>query len=533
MKNRLLLLIGLSLISLRLVCGQDPIIEKGLQSINQDVIKAQLGFLSSDWTEGRKTGEKGEYISSDYIASMLQLYGVKPFGDKINIKKYNPNNIDYERSFFQNFILLKSKAGEEQTFKVKSIYGTTIKSTDFTFNVDFKIRPSVPGIEINAPVVFAGYAYKNEVFKYNDFKNLDVKGKFILKIAGSPLFLTEALSSSELNTSLSKLESELIEMGVIGIIEFNPNQTVVGYPELNEFMNMSPSEDKPDSGLYTSRYSIPGTTNSNILIRLAVSAKTANEILKGSKINIEEYIKKADSNHSFLIPMITDKSVYLKTTSKTSQVAVRNIIGIIEGKNPNQVIVLGAHYDHLGINNGYIWNGADDNGSGTVGVMTIAKAIMETGQKPEKTIIIALWTAEEVGLLGSRYYLQNLDYPVKNLKLNVNFDMISRYISDDEPNKVSMTYTSSLTGLQNMTRSNIKTYGIDLDVDYQPSDDPPGGSDHRSFVAVGVPVLRFKPGHRDEYHTPMDESETVNWDIMEKIINISFANVWKMANSNW
>ena len=160
----------------------------------------------------------------------------------------------------------------------------------------------------------------------------------------------------------------------------------------------------------------------------------------------------------------------------------------------------------MGIGNGYIWNGADDNGSGTVGVMTLAKAIMETGKKPEKTIIVALWTAEEEGLLGSRYWVENLSYPLKNLRLNVNFDMISRYISDNEPNKVTMTYTSSCPGFKNMTIDNLKKYGIDLIVDYQPSADPPGGTDHRSFVAAGIPIMRFKPGHREEYHTPMDET---------------------------
>ena len=122
---------------------------------------------------------------------------------------------------------------------------------------------------------------------------------------------------------------------------------------------------------------------------------------------------------------------------------------------------------------------------------------------------------------------------IRMIKLNANFDMISRYISEDEPNNVTMTYTSSLTGLQNLTISNLQTYGIDLTVDYQPSADPPGGSDHRSFVASDVPVMRFKPGHSEEYHTPLDEPETVDWDIMEKIIKISFTNVWEMANTTW
>jgi Zn-dependent M28 family amino/carboxypeptidase len=187
----------------------------------------------------------------------------------------------------------------------------------------------------------------------------------------------------------------------------------------------------------------------------------------------------------------------------------------------------------MGMGNGYIWNGADDNGSGTVGVMTIAKAIMETGKKPDKTIVVALWTAEEEGLLGSRYFVQSQDYPVKDIKLNMNFDMISRYISPGDPKKVTMTYTGSFPSFQDLTTGNIKKYGIDLVVDYQPSADPPGGTDHRSFVAAGIPIIRFKPGHREEYHTPKDELSTVNWDIMKEIIRINFADVWELANTSW
>ena len=339
------------------ISAQDDPIERGLNVITENVIKAQVGFLASDWTEGREVGKRGEFIAGDYIASMLQLYGVKPFGDKLSAS---------QRSYFQNFTLLKTTLTDEQ------------------------------------------------------------------------------------------------------MLQYKPFQ---GSPE--EF-------GKP----YVS-YSIP------------------------------------DAN-------------FINNNALTTQVPVRNILGIIEGKNPDQYIVLGAHYDHLGIWEEHIWTGADDNVSGTAGIMTIAKAIVETGVKPEKSIIIAFWTAEEVGLLGSKYFLDNLTYPLDRIKLNLNFDMISRYISDDEPKNVTMTYTDKYhPAFSDITAANLKNYCIDLIVDYQPSADPPGGSDHRSFTAKGIPVMRFKPGHRDEYHTPDDKISTINWDIMEKIIKISFANIWNLANSEW
>jgi Zn-dependent M28 family amino/carboxypeptidase len=158
---------------------------------------------------------------------------------------------------------------------------------------------------------------------------------------------------------------------------------------------------------------------------------------------------------------------------------------------------------------------------------------MEAGIRPDKTLVFVLWTAEEEGLLGSRYYVENLAYPSDNLCLNVNFDMISRYISENEQKKVAMIYTEKFPVFRTITEENLKKYGIDLDVDFQPSNDPPGGSDHRSFVEAGIPVMRFKPGHREQYHTPTDEISTIDWDIMEKIVKISFANIWELANNNW
>lgn len=529
MKSILFITIAIYFTTTFLTYGQLTPVEKGLQAINGDALKGQLGFLASDWTEGRMAGEKGELISSDYIAGILQLFGIKPGGDQYEGKNISGNG----RSYFQNFIIQKTVAGDEQILKLKSSEGTMVKTTNFTLNFDFTVRPSDADIEVEAPVVFVGYGFVSSKIKYNDFSKSDLKGKFILKLAGIPKFIKESLSPSEIESAVREMESMIKSMGAIGIIEFNPLTTVLGNRYRKNFVNMSPSEQYPGTGKPIAFYSLPSKKRSDNLLRIEVTIKTANEILKGTGISLEDYIKKADINEPILISAATGKSIYLKTSVKTTAVAVRNVIGVIEGNNPEQVIVLGAHYDHLGTGNGYIWNGADDNGSGTVGIMTIARAIMETGKKPEKTIIIALWTAEEEGLLGSRYYVENITYPLKNLKLNLNLDMISRYVSFNEQKKVTMTYTSSCPGFKEITISNITKYGIDLIVDYQPSDDPPGGTDHRSFVAAGIPVMRFKPGHRNEYHTPKDELDTVDWDIMEKIIRISFVNVWELANSSW
>ncbi|NSW93542.1 MAG: M20/M25/M40 family metallo-hydrolase [Bacteroidales bacterium] len=513
--------------------GQESPVEKGLNAISLNAIKAQLGFLASDWTEGRETGQKGEYISGDYIASMLQLYGVKPFGDYPQGRGFSGMQMTSERTYFQNFVIIKTQPGEQQVLKLKTKEGETVKYIDLVLNVDYTLRPTGQSIEIEAPVVFTGYGLKSDKLKINDLGKTDVKGKFILKISGAPAFAREKLTPSELSAASREFENSAMSMGAAGIIEFSPESVTAGTGNRPEFLNMAPSEISNRPSQSGARYSLPSKNREETFPRIYLSASSANELLKGTGINIGNFMRKAGNNESYTLPVITGKSVYLKSEVITTPLQARNVLGIIEGNNPEEIIVLGAHYDHLGMHDGYIWNGADDNGSGTVGVMTLAKAPMETGQKPEKTIIIALWTGEELGLLGSRYFISNSGFPVRNIKLNVNFDMISRYISDDDTKKVIMTYTKSFPAFRSITEENIQKHGIDLSIEYQPSDDPPGGSDHRNFVSAGIPVMRFKPGHREEYHTPDDETNSTDWDIMEKIIKLSFANIWYLANNKW
>ena len=506
---------------------------RSLNIINQSALKAQLGFLASDWTEGREAGTKGEYLAADYIASILQLYGVKPGGDVPGGRNSSGSLSDIGKTYFQNFILIKTSPGEENIMKLRTTDGKSSRYLTLTRNIDFLSRYPDQSVEIEAPIVFVGYGIKSEKLRVDDFNRMDLKGKFVLRISGAPGFAKSKLSPSELSNISLDAETIAREMGAAGIIEFDPGLAIAGTWPVSDFLNSSPSEKRPAYDRILADYSLPDKTRPDNFLRMMISAKTADEIFKGTGFDIDEFVRKSESDYTPPLSAIKDKTIYFKSSIKTETVRVRNVIGIIEGKDPDQVIVLGAHYDHIGTANGYIRNGADDNGSGTVGVMTIAKAITETGVKPDKTIIIALWSAEEAGLLGSRHFVDNLPFPKNNIRLNVNFDMISRYVSDNEPDKVTMVYTESYPGFRTTTEANLRKYGIGLDVDFQPSKDPPGGSDHRSFVSAGIPVMRFKPGHRDEYHTPFDEISTVNWDIMEKIIRVSFANIWELANSNW
>lgn len=536
MKNHkliLLLIIVSAIMEVQAQTGGDNFM-KALQNINENVLKAQLGFLASDNMEGRGTATRGDYLASEYIASQLRLYGVAPGGDTRSERTPSGTFGTPEKTYFQNFPLIKTTRGEAPVMKIIVSDGKEHNKTlSLAHNVDFLARIAGQSVEIEAPVVFVGFGIRNEKLRIDDFGNQDLRGKFVLVITGSPGFLKDKLSISELSNSSLQAELKARQSGAAGIIEFDPAVAVAGTNPGLPFPDLAPSEKRPGFGRPYADYSLPSAKSSDSFVKIMVSAATADELFRGSGFSTEEYISK--SAYGYVKPQadLTGKKIYLKTTVKTETVLVRNVIGIIEGKDPSQIIVAGAHYDHMGMWNGYVWNGADDNGSGTVGIMTIAKAVMETGVKPEKTIIIALWAAEEEGLLGSRHFVANLPFPANNIRLNLNFDMISRYVSEKEYKKAYMVYTDAYPGFKTMTEKNLKSYGIDLDVEYQPSANPPGGSDHRSFVDAGIPILRFKPGHREEYHTPADDISTVDWDIMQKIVRIGFANIWELANSDW
>lgn len=223
--------------------------------------------------------------------------------------------------------------------------------------------------------------------------------------------------------------------------------------------------------------------------------------------------------------------MYLKTNVNSRVVKARNVIGMFLGKDICNIIVIGGHYDHLGIHDGYIWNGADDNASGTVGVMTIAKAFIATGVKPGKTVVFAAWTGEEKGLLGSTYFANHLPVPDENVIMYLNYDMISRDNIDDTLGiEYRLMYTAGYKSFEKNTKKFNEENGFGLDISFRSSPRPSGGSDHAPFARKDIPIIYFMAGFPPEYHQPDDHIDLINWDKLVKIIKLGFLNTWEVAN---
>lgn len=213
---------------------------------------------------------------------------------------------------------------------------------------------------------------------------------------------------------------------------------------------------------------------------------------------------------------------------------LRNVLGMIPGVDTSEYVIVGAHFDHLGIDlnlaGDQIYNGADDNASGVSAVMQIARAFVESGVKPQRNVIFAFWDGEEHGLLGSLYFTQNCPF-IKDIKGYLNFDMIGRNNDESNPSHVVYFYTASHPVFEKWLKDDIKKYDLKyITPRYNAWDNPVGGSDNGSFAKNGIPIIWYHTDGHPDYHTPSDVASKINWNKVVDITKASFLNVWNLAN---
>jgi len=540
-KNILLILVLSGLFFSNGLIAQDSPQEKGLNVITLDAIKAQLEFLASDWTEGRETGKKGIYMAGDYVASMFKFSGVKGGGDMgrsmgRRMMMRREAMPEPERTYFQNFTLLQTLPGGQSSLSVK------VDDREFMFqdNIDFTLRAS-SSANISGELVFVGYGIVSEEFGINELSGADLRGKIAVRLAGLPGMADE---ESPMNKKLMEdrmaafslmreRDTPLEEMGVLAVIEISTGTNAGRMSgEFIDDMNLSPNESSRNSEF--TRLSLDDESLSPEMITVGAGAKLVQAIMKNSRIDIDKYALDASNDLGKFKPVvIPGTSVKIITEVKKRRVNVRNVVAMIEGKKKDEFVVIGAHMDHMGMSGGRVWNGADDNASGTVGVMTIARAFAATGVQPARTVIFCAWTGEEKGLLGSEYFTRNPTFSsIDKCKFYINFDMISRNSEREEDNlNVGLTYNSNYPEILDMCKKNVSEYGLKMNYQYRGQEAPRGGSDYTAFTENGVPVIAFMAAMHPDYHTPNDQVEFVNWEKMLDIIKLGFLNLWEMANA--
>ncbi|TSA39147.1 MAG: M20/M25/M40 family metallo-hydrolase [Porphyromonadaceae bacterium] len=532
MKRISLILLILSALPV-LIPAQEKPKDKGLRTITANTIQGPLEFLASDWMTGRETGAKGEFMASDYIASIYKSMGLKPGG---STNTYNP-------SYFQNISFIQIKPGDKQECAIVKKRIESRYQIDLVYKTDYAITPGNQSIETEGQVVFVGYGIEDKKLRQNDFKGLDVKGRILIRLAGYPGWMDPDSKNFKRFTLSDPLVMRQFEQnkdiaalakGAVAIIEIRGGSTgFVPTPDNLPFRyNTDTYEgDVPFNTEVRYRTALQGQEQPS-LTRISLSERAFNQLTEGSGIDFTGYEKEAANERIKPTAMPSDRYLRFVSSIDSRIVRGRNVVGVLEGNDTKSCIVIGAHYDHLGQIKGFIYNGSDDNASGTVGVMNIAQAMIATGEKPKVTVVFCAWTAEEKGLLGSVYFV---NHPlIKDIKCYMNCDMISRTAPDDTTGlKCDFNYSSGLPYLKEITEKHILDYSIRLNMEYKTSPQPVGGSDFSSFSRKDIPILLIHGKFTPDYHQYTDHADKAVLPYMTEIVKLGYLNVYELANRNW
>ncbi len=484
-------------------------------TITATKLKNYLEVLASDEMEGRETGTEGQRKAADYIAAHFEKLGLPAIGD--------------DESYFQK-IAFTSEKWDSGNITLR-LNGQRKRHLS-----DFYSFPSTnPSLEsLGADeIIFLGYGIDDP--KYSDYKGVDVKGTTILIYSDEPVkkngksHLTGSKEYSAWSFDFRKKLEVAFQHGVAMVLIIDPD--IKG--------NISKSRNTFLSG--EMKMGMGGQPEGRYPNNMFISSTLAKQIV-GNKM--EEFVKLRDAIKKKGKPanMVLPCNISIVQKKKKKQLIGSNVLGYLEGSDPklkDEVIVVTAHYDHLGKRGNSIYNGADDNGTGTSAVMDVARAFVEAkneGQGPRRSILFMLVSGEEKGLLGSEYYAENPIYPLENTVANVNVDMIGRIDRNhSDPNYIYVIGSDRLsTDLHYINEAANQSFThIDLDYTYNAKNDPNRfyyRSDHYNFAKKGIPAIFYFSGTHADYHRTTDTVDKIMFDKMENITKLVFYTTWELAN---
>lgn len=486
--------------------------------ITAEQLRKYLTFIASDELEGRDTPSRGLDIASMYIADHLLSWGLKPAGDN--------------GTYFQKFPIKRSKIDTANT-------RLDLNGQNFAFGDDF-IAITTAG-SASGNVVYAGTGWVIKAKNIDSYAGIDVKDKIVVVTGGLPKGVTGAD----------------LQGGKNGVDWFSPSQyaiangakAVIQFPTFGGIANWQANRwTQAEKG--TVSYGKDGPA---ALPGIVASPRLLNVLFQGEKSSASNIFNKAIAGD--LVPSFelgAAKRLNLNVAIKTENTGSQNVVAILEGSDPvlkNEYVAVGAHYDHVGSNpyaagDDKIWNGADDDGSGTVAVMSMAEAFSK-GPRPKRSMLFIWHAGEEHGLWGSDYFSNNPTVPIGSIITELNIDMIGRYQNpgDDNPrNKLlpkqgeifligSKMMSTELGEISEATNSGF----LNLSFNYK-YDDPKDEeqyfyrSDHFNYAKKGVPIIFYMDGSHADYHQPSDSIEKINFEQMEKVARTIFATGWELAN---
>jgi Peptidase family M28 len=461
-------------------------------TIRSENLQKHLYQIAGPDFEGRETATAGQRKAAAYIENYFKSLGLKP-GNKDSFQLAYP--------VYQDSLIAA---------------GITINGDSYEMNKDFDIRLSSAfsasfGV---SDIVFAGYGISDS--SHDDYKGLQVAGKIVLVLNSYPPGLLQAQVNNRTFNPYAKQDAAQLHgaVAVFIIQEDFPHKIVADKGMM--YRNYFRSKVRPNS--------------------FYISANMARAIM-GSDF---DQIKSGT-----LEPKTYNANIWIVLQKQTNMLQSTDVLGYLEGSDlKDQLLVISAHYDHLGKKDSVIYFGADDDGSGTVSILELAAAFLKAkaaGKGPRRSILFLANSGEEKGLWGSEYYTDHPVYPLDKTTADLNIDMIGRKVLDrkqgDSNNYVYIVGDDKLSSdLHPISVAMNKKYtGLELDYKFNDPKDPQRiyyRSDHFNFARKGVPIIFYFDGIHKDYHKPSDTPDKINYDLLVKRAQLVFYTAWEIANRN-
>ncbi len=456
--------------------------------VTSQELRIHVKYLASDELEGRRAGSPGGEKAAAYIASEFKTYGLQPAGD---------NGTYLQRLEFVGEVKLG-----------KNSLSSVVQGRKKSYQLDTDFRPlgfSASGT-VDGGIVFAGYGISAPSLNYDDYAGLDVKEKTVLVLRYTP-------KSDSLRGNFSQYASlrykalKAKELGARAVL------VVTGPADTDRDELMKLAYDPAGGGAG--------------IVAVNVSQRIVDEFLQSTGTTIkglQEEIHRAGKPRSITLESATvQMSIVLDEVRRTTH----NVVGFLEGTDPvlkNEIIVIGAHYDHLGYGGEgsgslkpdtmAIHNGADDNASGSSGLLELAQSFSARKSELKRSMLFISFAAEELGLLGSAYFVKNPTIPIERVVAMLNMDMIGRL-----DNKKLIVYgIGTSSGFESLARKHNARPGADSLFALRLVRDGFGPSDHSSFYGKQIPVFHFFTDVHADYHRPSDDWEKINYDGMATVV---------------
>jgi hypothetical protein len=506
-------------------------------------LRSSLEFLASDALAGRGVSHPGNEAAVSYLASMLERFGVGQPTDQ---------------GFLQPVPLVSSTLGTDTRLDQLSADGTVDRS--WTAGDDFYPVPESPDGDFSAALVYVGFGITDAKAGRDDLRSQDVRDRVIVMLDREPgdRGLRDGTSSRRSRRNLPSTSApedaiDSLEVRARHAAERGARALIVVSRDrrLRSFGSLwpdSPSIQRATYHLADSQLPLP-------TVRL--SAAAASHLLDLDRAGSPARSVTSLYEKPGLRLDLSDRRVHLKVDIANRAVNAPNVLGFVEGRDPqhrSELVIISAHLDHDGLDeDGRIYNGADDDASGMSAVLEVADAFataVRNGQAPRRSVLFAFWNAEEKGLLGSKHYIKHIVPDAHRVLAGVHLDMVGRHEivpSSTDPrfrglpvrsesetrswvHLLGYSFSPDLAGLVKEEASRL---GLSARTEYDGNPiDLLRRSDHWSFLTAGVPVLFFTTGLHPDYHTPQDDVGEIDFDKLERITRLTFRVAWRLADAD-